>query len=287
MLKAKHALRHLCDIARVSRSGYYAWKKAEVHRIAKEKADIALLELINTLIGNKIGIYGYRNVQMKLEEYGHTINHKRLRRVMKAYGIQARIRIANPYKRMMKKTQEHRTCPNLLDRNFAQQVPEQVAGTDITYLWIAKLKRFVYLSAIKDFASGEILAHVLSHNLSMPLVLDTIAMLSERLKGSTKGFMLHSDQGFHCTNPVYQTKLKKLEIVQSMSRKGNCIDNAAMETFFGHMKDEIDMSQCVTFNDVQIEVATYISYYNETRRQWHRKKMTPIEYRNHLFSTVV
>lgn len=280
-------MRHLCDIARVSRSGYYAWKKAEVRRVAKENEDTELLELINQYVDKKIGIYGYRRIQMKLEEHGHIINHKRLRRVMKAYGIQARIRIANPYKRIMKKTQEHRTCPNLLDRNFNQQVPEQVAGTDITYLWIPKLKQFIYLSAVKDFASGEILAHILSENLCMPLVLGTIDRLKERLNVSIKGFMLHSDQGFHYTNPVYQKKLDNLKIVQSMSRKGNCIDNAAMETFFGHMKDEIEVSKCDTFDDVEIEVATYISYYNETRRQWDRKKMTPSQYRNHLFATVV
>lgn len=253
----------------------------------KEEADTALLELINTIIGNKIGIYGYRRIQMQLTEHGHVINHKRLKRVMKTYGIQARIRVANPYKQMMKKTQEHRTCPNLLDRNFDQLVPERVAGTDITYLWLPRLKRFVYLSVVKDLASGEILAHVLSPSLFMPLVLGTVDLLTKRLQGNTKDVMLHSDQGFHYTNPVYQTKLKKLEIVQSMSRKGNCIDNAATETFFGHMKDEIDVSSCDTFNAVQIEVATYISYYNETRRQWHRKKMTPVAYRDHLFATAV
>lgn len=185
----------------------------------------------------------------------------------------------------MKKTKEHRTCPNLLDRSFDQKVPERVAGTDITYIWVPRLKRFVYLSAVKDFATGEILAHHLSQNLTMPLVLKTIDMLCVRLGGKMRGLMLHSDQGFHYTNPVYQTKLKQREIVQSMSRKGNCIDNAPTETFFGHMKDEIDVSTSTSFFDVQIEVATYISYYNETRKQWHRKKMAPIEYRNHLLAT--
>lgn len=287
MLKAKHALQHLCDIARVSRSGYYAWKKSAANRIAQEEADATLLVLINKIAREKIGVYGYRQMQMKLQEHSYTVNHKRLKRVMKAYGIQARIRTANPYKQLMQKTQEHRTCPNLLDRNFDQQIPQKVAGTDITYIWVPKLKRFVYLSVIKDFATGEILAFAVSQSLSMPIVLRTIDMLKERLGGALTGLMLHSDQGFHYTNPVYQNKLKKLKMVQSMSRKGNCIDNASTETFFGHMKDEVTVRHCMTFSAVQIEIATYISYYNEMRRQWHRKKMTPIEYRNHLFATAV
>jgi len=279
-------LQHLCDIARVSRGGYYAWKKAEAKRITQEEKDIALLTLINQYVDKKIGVYGYRRIQMKLAEYGYTINHKRLRRVMKVYGIQARIRVANPYKNVMRKTQEHRTCLNLLNRNFTPGVPEKVAGTDITYVWVPKLKRFVYLSAVKDFATGEILAFHLSLSLMIPIVLNTINQLEKRLGTAIAGLMLHSDQGVHYTNPVYQNKLKNLKIVQSMSRKGNCIDNASTETFFGHMKDEIDVSHCRTFSEVQIEIVTYISYYNETRRQWNRKKMTPIQYRNHLLAIV-
>lgn len=275
-------MRHLCDIARVSRGGYYAWQKAEANRLAQEEKDNQLLTLISQYVDRKIGVYGYRRVQMRLEECGYTINHKRLRRVMKTYGIQARIRAMNPYKNVMKKTQEHRTCPNLLNRNFTQYVPEQVAGTDITYIWVPKLKRFAYLSVVKDFASGEILAFHLSLSLTMPIVLKTITELEKRLGTAIVGLMLHSDQGVHYTNPAYQNKLKNLKIVQSMSRRGNCIDNAATETFFGHMKDEIDVSNCSTFTEVQIEIVTYISYYNGRRRQWDRKKMTPIQYRNHL-----
>ena len=277
-------MRHLCDIARVSRGGYYVWQNAEANRLAQEEKDNQLLTLISQYVDKKIGVYGYRRVQMRLAECDYTINHKRLKRVMKTYGIQARIRATNPYKNVMKKTQEHRTCPNLLNRNFTQCLPEKVAGTDITYIWVSKLKRSAYLSEVKDFATGEILAFHLSLSLTMPIVLKTITELEKRLGTSIIGLMLHSDQGVHYTNPAYQNKLKNLKIVQSMSRRGNCIDNAATETFFGHMKDEIDVSNCSTFTKVQIEIVTYISYYNGTRRQWDRKKMTPIQYRNHLLT---
>lgn len=272
----------LCEIANVSRSGYYAWKKSIPIREQKAKKDRELAGLIEVSCGNKIGIYGYRRVTMKLTEHGHTINHKRIARIMEIHGLQARIRRKNPYKRIMKKTQEHRTLPNLLDRQFYQTEPEHFGGTDITYIWVPKLKRFVYLSAVKDFATGEILAHKVSSYLTMSFVLKTIDYLSDRLGAKAKDFLLHSDQGVHYTYPGYQQKLKKLNMIQSMSRKGNCIDNASTESFFGHMKDEIDLSECSSLYEVEIAIATHMSYHNSKRRQWDKKKMTPIQYRDHL-----
>jgi len=274
----------LCTIAGVSRSGYYAWKKHDYKRVQREQEDLELAGVIEVLCGEKIGTYGYRRVTMKLHEHGYIVNHKAVARVMYLHNLQAGIRRTNPYKQIMKKTQEHLTCPNLLNRNFSQTKPECVAGTDITYLWVPILKRFVYLSVVKDFASGEILAHITSLSLTMPIVLRTIAMLSKRLGSHTKGFMLHSDQGVHYTYPGYQKTLSNLRIVQSMSRKGNCIDNASTESFFGHMKDELDVSYCKSFHEVQIAIATHISYHNTKRRQWDKNKMTPVEYRDHLFS---
>ncbi|SFM36461.1 IS3 family transposase, partial [Pelosinus propionicus] len=94
--------------------------------------------------------------------------------------------------------------------------------------------------------------------------------------------ILHSDQGFHYTHPDFQLSLKDLHIKQSMSRKGNCLDNASMESFFGHMKDEVDIKSCQTFNDLKETIYNYIEYYNCHRYQWGLKKMTPIQYRDHL-----
>lgn len=270
----------------MSRSGYYAWKQSAATRALRREKDETVITALEMCARRHIGTYGYRRMTMILRAGGHTINHKRIARIMRTHGMQARIRTANPYKHILKKTQEHRICPNRLKRNFNQPEPERVGGTDITYLWVSKLKRFMYLSIVKDFASGEILAHKTSRSLAMSIALDTITHLHERLRDKVDGFMLHSDQGVHYTHPTYRNRLKKLNLIQSMSRKGNCIDNAATETFFGHMKDELDLARCTTERSVQIAVATYISYYNETRRQWHRKKMAPIEYRNHLLSAV-
>lgn len=273
----------LCAVAGVSRSGYYAWRKSHARREARNHADEELLTHIEMTCKKYIGTYGYRRMTMELTKEHRYVNHKRVARVMKKFGIQARIRRMNPYKQIMKKTLEHAIVPNLLNRQFDQATPERVGGTDITYLWIPTLRRFAYLSIVKDFATGEILAHHLSLSLTLSLVTTTVHLLYERLRNRMHGFMMHSDQGVHYTHPAYRYILKQYGMVQSMSRKGNCIDNASTETFFGHMKDELDVSRCLTFRDVQIVVSAYVSYHNEERRQWEKKKMTPIAYRDHLF----
>lgn len=101
-----------------------------------------------------------------------------------------------------------------------------------------------------------------------------------------ENIMIHSDQGFHYTNPLYIKQIKELGMVQSMSRKGNCIDNAPIESFFGHLKDEIDYKSCKTFEQLHSLIEEYMGYYNNERQQWELKKMTPVEYRNHLLSCV-
>jgi putative transposase len=272
----------LCAIAGVSRSGYYAWRKSETHREARKQADEALVTLIETTCRKYIGTYGYRRMTMELQSKGQSMNHKRVARVTKKFGMHARIRRANPYKQIMKKTQEHTIVPNLLNRQFVQTEPERVGGTDITYIWIPSLRRFAYLSIVKDFATGEILAHYLSLSLTMPLATTTMAILKERLGTRAIGFLLHSDQGVHYTHPAYQWVLRQCGMIQSMSRKGNCIDNASTESFFGHMKDELNIAHCRTFREVRIVVSTYMSYHNLERSQWAKKKMTPIAYRDHL-----
>ena len=204
-----HTINTLCDIARVSRGGYYAWKRNAPRREQKRVNDETLMTHMEVCARTHIGTYGYRRMTMALRTQGNTANHKRVARVMKLYGICAKIRTKNPYKQIMKKTQEHRTCPNLLNRNFTQATPERVGGTDITYIWVPSLKRFVYLSVVKDFATGEILSHVTSLSLRMPIVLKTLDILAERLGDKAKEFMLHSDQGVHYTNPLYQVRLRR------------------------------------------------------------------------------
>lgn len=207
------------------------------------------------------------------------MNHKKIIRIMKKYHLFVKIRTSNHYKAIMKKSLEHRTCENILNRDFKQNIPYTSLSTDITY--IPFNHRFAYLSVVKDIASREILGWNISKHLEMELVLDTIENMKLNLTLS-EDVMIHSDQGFHYTNPQYIEKLKKLRMIQSMSRKGNCIDNAPIESFFGHLKDEVDYKNCKTFEEVNLLIEDYMEYYNNNRQQWNLKKMTPVDYRNHL-----
>lgn len=200
---------------------------------------------------------------------------------MKQYGLIAKIRRVNPYKMMMKKSFEHRTFPNKLQRQFHPIVPFKVFCTDITY--IPFLQGFVYLSVMKDIASGEVVSWNLSPSLEMALVIRTLNNLKLE---SCENIMIHSDQGFHYTNPMYIGMIKELKMNQSMSGKGNCIDNAPIESFFGHMKDELDYKSCRSFQELYLKIEEYMQYYNYERKQWTRKKMTPVEYRNYLLAQV-
>lgn len=140
-----------------------------------------------------------------------------------------------------------------------------------------------YLSAVKDIADGEVVAWNLTQHLTMDIVTDTVLNLKNNLSvDSLNGAMIHSGQGFHYTNPEYIRMIVKLNMIQSMSRKGNCIDNAPTESFFGHLKDDVDYRSCKTFEELRNVVKQYIHYYNNERQQWNLKKMTPVQYRNHL-----
>ena len=267
----------LCEIANVSRSGYYAWLK---HSDEPDK-DYADYLLVKKKFDKGKKKWGFRTIKMSLEDDEIIMNHKKIIRIMNKYELVCKIRRKNPYKNIMKKSLEHRTCENKLDRQFNQLVPFKVFCTDITY--IPFNHKFAYFSVIKDIASGEIVAWNLSLSLSMDLVIDTVENL-KRNKNITnfEEILIHSDQGFHYTNPLYIEMVSQLKMVQSMSRKGNCIDNAPIESFFGHFKDDVDYKSCKTFEELHSLIKEYVRYYNHQRKQWELKKMTPVDYRNHL-----
>jgi transposase InsO family protein len=270
----------LCQIAEASRSGYYKWLK-HAHEPEQDHDDYLL---IKEIFGKGKAKYGFRTIQMKLSEQGITMNHKKILRIMNKYNLIAKIRRKNPYKMIMKKSLEHRTFENKLNRKFTQSTPLKTFCTDITY--IPFNHRFAYLSVVKDIASGEIMAWNLARHLEMNLVIDTIEKLKNNGRvPSLEEIMIHSDQGFHYTNPLYIQKIKRLKMVQSMSRKGSCIDNAPIESFFGHLKDDVDYKSCRTFEELYSLIEEYMEYYNNRRQQWELKKMTPVDYRNHLLSS--
>lgn len=278
---------HLCSIAGISRSGYYNYfsLKSQESRKIRNNRDEVVKEIILKAYKFKGRKKGARQIKMTLEgQYGIIYNLKRIRRIMKKYGIVCPIRKANPYRRIMQATIEHSVVPNLLNRNFKQNIPGKVLLTDITYLSYGKNKR-AYLSTIKDGSTNEILAYNVSASLTIDIALNTIRNLKKNKKLKlAKNAFIHSDQGVHYTSPTFQSLIKHYGLCQSMSRRGNCWDNAPQESFFGHFKDEACIKSCKTLEELKKEIKQYMIYYNNYRYQWGLKKMTPVMYRNHLLN---
>ncbi len=276
---------YLCKVADVSRSGYYKYFLVENEKLRnfKEKQDLLAKENVLKAFNYKGRKKGARQIKMVLKDKFNIIyNLKRIRRIMNKYDIICPFRRANPYRRMIKATKEHTIVPNLLNREFKQGIPGKVLLTDITYLRYKNGKK-AYLSTIKDSSTNEILAHYVSDNLRLNIVLNTLKKLTlnKTLKLHSEA-ILHSDQGVHYTSPKFQSIVKKLGLKQSMSRRGNCWDNAPQESFFGHFKDEVILNNCSTLEQVRNEIDDYMDYYNNDRYQWNLNKMTPVQYRNHL-----
>lgn len=269
----------LCEIAHVSRSGYYNWVNSEDIRNKKESHGQKSFELILQAYQYRGYDKGARGIYMRLIHMNPPVimNIKKIRRLMKKYNLFCPIRRANPYRRMAKALKTNNVADNILNREFKLHGPRMVLLTDITY--IAYNNTRCYLSVILDAFTKEALSYVLSASLEVDFVLETVNILIENhgisLSSET---LVHSDQGCHYTSYSFIQILKDKQLRQSMSRKGNCWDNAPQESFFGHMKDEIDLSKCKTFNDVKNIIDDWIEYYNNDRYQWNLAKLSPVEY---------
>ena len=218
------------------------------------------------------------------KDYGVVMNHKKIIRIMKTYNFRVKIRRKSPYKAAIKQHLSDVIHPNILDRNFSQVKPNAFYCTDITYLGY-KNDKTAYLSALKDIASGEIVSYTLSKNLKLDFVIKMIEKVIELSpKNSLDNLIIHSDGGIHYRSNLYQALLKKYGIIQSMSRKANCLDNAPIESFFGHLKDDIDYKKCNTFEELQEMIDNYMYDYNNNRYQWNKNKMSPVEYRQYLLA---
>lgn len=278
-------VKYLCKIAGVSRSGYYNYfsLKSQEQRKRQDEEDEIVREIILKAFHFKGRKKGARQIKMTLAgQFNVVYNLKRIRRIMKKYNIICPIRKANPYRQMMKATQEHRVVPNLLNRQFKQGIPGKVLLTDITYLYYGNGQK-AYLSTIIDGSTGEGLAYHVSDRITMNLATDTLLKLKKsRTFKKAEDALIHSDQGTHYTHPDFQKLVKKMGLRQSMSRRGNCWDNAPQESFFGHLKDEASIKICSTLDELRKEIKQYMTYYNHYRYQWNRKKMTPVQYRDHL-----
>ena len=273
------SVKMLCEIANVSRSGYYNWVASE-----EDRKDFEVILIAYNYKGyNK----GARGIYMRLLHMNPPIimNVKKIRRLMKKYNLFCPIRQANPYRRMAKALKTNNVADNLLNREFKMHGPRIILLTDITYLPYNGTR--CYLSTILDAYTKEILAYVLSESLEVDFVLETVNQLIDNHGISlTTKTLVHSDQGCHYTSYCFIQILKDKELRQSMSRKGNCWDNAPQESFFGHMKDEIDISKCKKFNEVKEIIDDWIYYYNHERYQWDLAKLSPCEYYEYIITGI-
>ena len=279
-------IKYLCELAGVSRSGYYNWVAAEDGRQRREAQD--RLDFDRILEAYRFRGYdkGARGIYMRLLHMAPPVvmNIKKIRRIMNKYGLMCPIRKANPYRRMAKAIKTSYVAPNLLNREFRTHGPRKILLTDITYILFGSGKRG-YLSTIIDAYTKQVLSYVYSPSLELEFVLESIQLLISNhgvtLQAET---LVNSDQGAHYTSYKFVRLLKDKKLRQSMSRRANCWDNAPQESFYGHMKDEIDISMCDTHEQVAAIIDDWMDYYNNDRYQWDLARLSPNEYYEYALS---
>lgn len=277
----------LCDIAGVSRSGYYYWLGTVKNREEKERQDERDFELILEAFKYRGYDKGARGIHMRLLRFSPPtiMNTKKISRLMKKFKLFCPVRKVNPYRTMGKAAMAGRASPNLLNRAFRAYGARMVLLSDITY--IPRRKRtedgpdvYTYLCVIMDAFTKEILAYSVGLSADTDLVLMAVNLLIEKhgheLKTDT---LIHSDQGCQYTSHRFAEVLRDLDLRQSMSRRACCWDNAPQESLFGHMKDEIHYRPR---SDVHAIIARniddWVDYYNNDRPQWSLAKLTPSEF---------
>lgn len=274
----------LCQYAGVSRSGYYNWIAKEPLRQHRVELDRSDFELILSAYNYRGYAKGARGIYMRLLHQSPPVimNVKKIRRLMQKFDLRCPIRRANPYRRMAKAIKASNIAPNLLQRQFRDHGARKVLLTDITYLIYNNSKRS-FLCTILDAYTKQVLAYVTSDSLEMDFVLKTVEILVENHGVSLqKETIINSDQGVHYSSYKFIQLIKDSELRQSMSRRANCWDNAPQESFFGHMKDEIDLGRCKTHEHVCAIIDEWMDYYNNERYQWDLARLSPNEFYEYI-----
>ena len=267
--KEKYAISEMCRFFGVSRSGYYDF----VNRMDIPAKDLPLAEKIRECQEQCGKTYGYRRVQLWLERNGIHHNPKTILRVMKKYNLLSVIR-----RRKYRKYDEYlHRYPNLLNRDFSAERPNQKWVTDISYIHTGQ--GVLYLSVIRDLFDNSIVAYKTSTTQNVQLVLETIKA-ARRKEKVTAELQLHSDQGFQYTSQAYFKLTQSYRITPSMSRRGNPYDNALAENFFSILKTEcIYRVKLKTYEEARLLISQYIHFYNNERIQL-KTKLTPLEKRS-------
>jgi putative transposase len=264
----------LLKVAPMARSSFYYYQKTA------KSADkyLEVKNRIKSLYHQHKGRFGYRRVYLVLRQEGFVINHKTVLRLMKTLQLKSIIRVK---KYRSYRGEQGRIVPNILARNFKAQAPNQKWATDVTEFNVKGEK--LYLSPIIDLYNGEIISHNISERPVFNQITDMLKKSFSKLKKGERP-LLHSDQGWQYQMKMYQKILADKGIVQSMSRKGNCLDNAVIENFFGTIKSELFYTK--KFNsteELQKEINEYIKYYNHDRIRLNLKGKSPVQYRTLSF----
>ena len=273
-LRHKYDLNSLLNLTNMARSSFYYYEK----RSKSIDKYFEIKECIKRIYHKHKGRYGYRRITDELNNQGVIINHKTILRLMKSIGLKSVIRVKK-YKSY--KGEQGKIAPNLLSRNFKAAAPNQKWATDITEFKVSGKK--LYLSPIIDLFNQEIISYQLTER---PIFNQVTMMLEKAFKTipDNTHLTLHSDQGWQYQMRQYQELLKQKGIKQSMSRKGNCLDNAIIENFFGILKSELFyLKKYNSINQLKHEIKEYIIYYNNERIKSNLNKMSPMQYRAHYY----
>ena len=267
----------------IQRSVYYQYigdSGFGMGELRKKEQDEADARLVKMTVDYKGFRKGSRQVYMLLPRLtGRHISLKKIRRIMKAYGLECEIRRPDPSREGRKAYEEGTVKPNLLRRRFRLYRPNKVRVTDVTYLDYGDKER-AYGSALMDPVTGRLVAFVVSEKNNLDMALETLRISDAH--PCEDGGIFHSDQGTLYKSGTFQKEILERGLEQSMSKKGNCWDNATQESFFGHFKDECDYASCADIGELKKLVEEYSWYYNNERGMWDKGRMTPAEYEEYL-----
>ena len=280
MLRDKYSVNILCKVLECSKSGYYDWIK--LGRPENKAFNESTNEIV-VKMHEKNKTWGIRQIRMQIKKiYGLLVTNFAVYRYMRLNDIQSITR---------KKTHRysklpHHQIPNLLQRNFTTFCSNCKWSIDISYIFATDGVK--YLCAIKDMYDKSIIAYTISKTLDLPFVLNTVQQAVNLVPWEQrKNLILHSDQGFHFTNIVYQKLLADNNIIQSISAKGSSVDNVPIESFFSTLKSEcIYLIKNLKVKDIDETIDKFIEYYNNERLQEKIKELTPFEFRELTLNSV-
>jgi putative transposase len=262
----------MCAFFDISRASYYAWRQ----RCQQPDRDMPRMAMVQEAYQASHKTYGYRRIQIWIEQRrGIVINHKAVLRLMRRLAIRSVARKRKPSADPRAAGSIH-TYANLLHRNFAADKPNQKWVTDITY--IATVQGWAYLCTIKDLYDNFIVSHLLGRQASVQLVTHTLKQACQK-QMVTDGLLLHSDQGQQYRSQAYFVLTQDYKLIPSMSRRANCWDNAPMENFFSHLKQEaLRQSPRLSFEETSHLIDEYVYFFNYERIQL-KTKQTPFQFR--------